>query len=130
MHFHLCDKQRYVHMLHTEYPVVHTVDQTGTDTECLYTGVCHILPSAIHSEPESRQIFLYHNLSQKKIPEYHRCCCNTGISKFRLITAYGLILPCVPSNCPFFWMLEYNRLWLALCFRAIRLSFHNNVVQS
>ena len=72
-------------MLHMEYPVVHTVDQMGTDTGCLYTGVCHILPSAIHSEPESRQSFLYHNPSQKKIPEYHRCCYNTEISKFRLI---------------------------------------------
>ena len=38
--------------------------------------------------------------------------------------------PIPTPNYPFFWMLEYNRLWLALCFRAVRLSFHNNVVQS
>ena len=74
MHFHLCDKQRYVHMLHMEYPAVRTVDRMGTDTGCLYTDVCHILPSAIHSEPESHQNFLYHNLSQRKGPEHHRCC--------------------------------------------------------
>ena len=57
-----------------EYPVAHMVDQTETDTGCLYTDVCHSLPSAIHLEPESHQNFLYHNSSQRKNPECHRCC--------------------------------------------------------
>ena len=71
---HLCCTQNYVHKLHTECPVAHMVDQTETDTGCLYTGVYHILPSAIHLEPESHQNFLYHNSSQRKNPECHRCC--------------------------------------------------------
>ena len=31
--------------------VAHMVDQTEMDTGCLYTGVYHIQPSAIHLEP-------------------------------------------------------------------------------
>ena len=43
------------------------VDQMETDTGYLYTDVYHILPSAIHLEPESHQNFLYHNSSQSSI---------------------------------------------------------------
>ena len=152
---HLCCTQNYVHKLHTEYPVAHMVDQTETDTGCLYTGVYHILPSAIHlvehrEESDRMQLlngtwkFQYFNSIYDIQDSFFEKNYDTeNFDEIQVPSVWQMAgydthqytnirypFPFDPPSYPFFWMPEYNRLWLALCFRAVRLDFHNNVVRS
>ena len=127
---HPLHSQRYAHKLHMEYPVAHMADQTEMDNGYLCIDVYHNLPSAIHSELQSRQSSQPNNHPHKRHPSYHKYCQNTETSMYHSKAAFCLTALCALPGHPSAWKPACNKLSPASYCHVIHLSPHSNVARS